>query len=190
MELQHVNVKIYLDGEMTVDPARFIDLFHRWIREEPLPTLLIDVADYRHVPNGPGVMLIGHEADYNMDHTNGTWGLRYNRKAPLDGSNVDRFREAFAAAGAACRLIEDEFSAEGLRFSRTAFELLINDRALAPNTSDTLAAVLQEIESFLKDLLGHGEFTVEHLDADERSRFGLSVRLTKPFDLDALSARP
>ncbi len=190
MELQHVNVKIYLDGKLTVDPARFIDLFHRWIREEMLPTLLIDVADYRHVPDGPGVMLIGHEADYNMDHTNGQWGLRYNRKAPLEGSNEDRFREAFAAAGEACRLIENDCSADGLRFSRTAFELFVNDRALAPNTADTLAAVQPEIESFLTNVLGQRGFTVEHLDADPRCRFGVSVHLAQPFDLEALSARP
>ena len=54
MDLQHVNVKIYVDGDLAVDPARFIEIFHGWIKEEAFDELLIDVADYRHVPDGPG----------------------------------------------------------------------------------------------------------------------------------------
>ena len=68
MDLQHVNVKFLVEGDLKVDPARFIEVFHQWIRDETLEELLIDVADYRHVPSGPGVMLIALEADYSMDH--------------------------------------------------------------------------------------------------------------------------
>ncbi len=102
MQLQHVNVKIYVDGDLNVDPARFIEVFHRWIREQATNELLIDVADYRHVPSGPGVLLVGFEADYGMDNTGGRYGLRYNRKAPLEGSNADRVRQALRSAAYAC----------------------------------------------------------------------------------------
>ncbi len=189
MELQHVILKIGVDGKLTVDPAKFIEVFHRWVRDEALPTLLIDVADYRHVPNGPGVMLIGHEADYSMDQAGGKWGLRYNRKAALDGSNADRLREAFGAIGAACKLMENEFAANGLSFCRSSFELFINDRATASNTPDTFAATKPELESFLSSALGHSEFTIEH-HPDARSRFGVTVTVAKPFDLSALSVTP
>ena len=43
-------------------------VFHQWIRDSVCPEMLIDVADYRHVPAGPGVMLIGHEANYSLDN--------------------------------------------------------------------------------------------------------------------------
>ena len=56
--------------------------------------LLLDVADYRHVPAGPGVMLIGNEGDYSVDNTGDRLGIRYNRKAALDGDNQDRLRQA------------------------------------------------------------------------------------------------
>ena len=87
MNLQHINVKIFVDGELTVDPERFIELFHRWVATQAMAEMLIDVADYRHVPNGPSVVLVGHEADYVLDNTGGRYGLVYNRKAPLDGND-------------------------------------------------------------------------------------------------------
>lgn len=187
MELQHVNVKIFVDDELSVEPARFIEVFHAWIRDSVLDELMIDVADYRHVPAGPGVLLIGHESDYSMDNTDERWGLRYNRKAPLEGTNEDRFRQAMGSAVNACRLLEEQFADEGpLTFSRSEFDLFINDRAFAPNTTDTFAACKPELESFLTTTLGHNNFTLEH-HADARQRFGITVKAANPFDLLAPS---
>lgn len=186
MELQHVNVKILVDDQGDVDLTRFIQVFHAWVRDQILDELLIDVADYRHVPEGPGVMLIGLEADYNMDSAGGRLGLRYNRKAPLSSSNADRFSQALASAARVCHLLEEHFEGEdAIKFSRQEFELFINDRALAPNTSETLAACQPEIEAFLKTALGHDQFTLEH-HADPRSRFGVTIKTAKPFDLASL----
>ncbi len=186
MELQHVNVKIYVDGDLKVDPARFIEVFHQWIRDEALDELLIDVADYRHVPAGPGVLLVAREADYSMDNADNRWGLRYNRKAVLDGGNEDRFRQALRSAAQACLLLEAQLEDEGpLKFSRQEFELFINDLALVTNTPETYAACKPELEAFLNNVLGHGEFSLEHR-SDPRSRFGVTVKVAKPFDLAAI----
>ncbi len=188
MELQHVNVKIYVDGDLAIDPAGFIDVFHEWIREHTLDELLVDVADYRHVPAGPGVMLIGHEADYSMDNADGRWGLRYNRKAAVDGSNDDRLRQALRSAIRACQLLEEHFNGpEPLRFSRREFEVFINDRALAPNTPETLATCRPILESFLASALGHSDFSLEPR-TDPRSLFGMAVIAARPFDLTAFLA--
>ncbi len=187
MELQHVNVKIFVDGELRVEPARFIEVFHAWIRDSVLDELMIDVADYRHVPAGPGVLLIGHESDYSMDNTDGRWGLRYNCKAPLGGTNQDRFRQALGSAVNACRLLEKQFANDGpMTFSRSEFDLFINDRAFAPNTTDTFAMCKPELETFLAGALGHNDFTLEH-HADSRQRFGVAVKAANPFDLSVPS---
>ena len=55
-------------------------MFHRWIKQHALPELTIDVANYAHVPKGPGVVLIGHGSDYFMDEGEGRLGLLHNRK--------------------------------------------------------------------------------------------------------------
>lgn len=186
MELQHVNVKIYVAGDLTVAPERFIPVFHEWIRRQTLDELLIDVADYLHVPAGPGVMLIALEGDYSIDHADNRWGLRYNRKTPFNGSNEDRLRQAFGSALNACRMLEAEFAGdEALKFDRQEFELFINDRALAPNTSKTYDACQPELEAFLTRVLGHSEFSLAHR-GDPRSRFGVTVKVANPFDLTAI----
>ena len=185
MDLQHINVKIFVEGDLPVDLARFIDVFHEWIRNQALSELLIDVADYGHVPAGPGVLLVGHEADYSMDNTNDRFGLRYNRKAPLEGTNEDRFRQALRCALKACQLLEERFAGEGLKFSRREFELFVNDRALAPNTPETYAACRPELESFLQTVLGHDDFQMEH-HSDPRSRFGITIQSARPFDLASM----
>lgn len=80
MELQHVNVKIYVEDASKIDFPQLNPVFQTWIQNKLTSELLIDVADYLHVPAGPGMVLVGLEADYSLDHTNYRWGLRYNRK--------------------------------------------------------------------------------------------------------------
>jgi len=46
---------------------RAIPVFHRWIQERSLDELMVDVADYTHVPDGPGVVLVCHDAIYSLD---------------------------------------------------------------------------------------------------------------------------
>lgn len=184
MELQHVNAKIFVDGELAVDPERLIETFHRWIREPAVEGFMIDVADYRHVPDGPGVMLVGLDCDYAMDHTAGRWGMLYNRKAGLEGSDADRLRQAVRAAAQACQVLENEFDA--LRFSRQEIEIKINDRALAPNSPETRESFRPQVEAFLKELLGHGEFELEP-ETEPRSRLGVKVKSGRPFDLAVLA---
>lgn len=183
MEFQHINIKIFIEGELPIDPSRFIDVFHRWIQEQAVPELLIDVADYCHVPDGPGVLLIAHEADYSMDHTDGRWGLRYNRKMPLEGMNESRIRQALSAAAKACAILEQQLVNERLKFSRTAFEVFVNDRGLAPNSPEVMAAFTSDLKSCLEKVLGHGDFRFEE-PKDRRRRVGVVVTAKKHFQIE------
>lgn len=180
MDLQHINVKIFVDGELTVDLERFIEIFHEWTAAQSMDELLIDVADYRHVAAGPGIVLVGHEADYAMDNTGNRYGLLYNRKSGVDGSNADRFGQAFRAAFHACQRLEGEL--DGLKFSQTEFDFFVNDRALAPNTAETYESCRPDLEAFLNETLGIDQFTLVH-DDDPRHRFSVRVTTSTPFEL-------
>ena len=187
MELQRVNIKIFVDGQLTVSLERLIEVFHRWIREKAVGDLLLDVADYRHVPNGPSVLLVGDEADFCMDQTGGRWGLLYNCKVGIDGTNDQRLSQAFTAAAKACKLLEEEFASEGpLRFSRNEFEIVINDRSVATNTDETFEACQDDLEVFVTRALGHREYTFDR-EVDPRRRFGVTVKSAKPFELSPLA---
>jgi hypothetical protein len=182
MNLQHINIKILVDGDRAIDWERLIRVFHGWTAAQSMPEMMIDVADYRHVPNGPGVVLVGHEADYSLDDTGGRPGLRYNCKAEQPGNNEDRFRQAFAAVATASARLEAELP--GLTFRRTEFEFAINDRALAPNTEETRAAVDAELPGMLESVFGQGDIRIKY-ESDPRRLFGADITLSKPFELTA-----
>ena len=104
----------------------FIPAFHSAIQRQALPGhLLIDVHDYSHVPNGPGILLVAHEAHINVDAT----GLGYTRKQPSTPA------ETLAAARAAAKLLT------GVTFDSTKFEVFCNDRLAAPTAEEITTAI-------------------------------------------------
>lgn len=188
IQLQHVNVKFFASDEAGVDLEPLIPIFHGWIRDRVFEEMLLDVADYRHVHEGPGVMVIGHQANYSVDNTTGRLGVRYNRKAELDGTNQDRLKQAARAALAAFQRLESEDSMKGtLRFGGREMELFINDRALAPNTDATRSAAQPELHAFFGKLFGGADYALTH-ETEPRRLFTVRVRADKAFSVAELLA--
>ena len=148
-QVQHINIKIFVENPSAIDLADAIPVFHNWIKNSVCDEMLVDVADYRHVPAGPGVLLIGHQANYSLDHREGRLGLLYNRKDALPGTFRDRLNQAFGAALRATELLEDEPPFRGkLKFNRALTEVFVNDRLLAPNTDETWQALKPAIQEY------------------------------------------
>lgn len=185
-ELQHVNVKLILQNHADADLEPLIPVFHQWIQDQPPGELLLDIADYQHVPAGPGVVLIGHEGDYSVDNTDNRLGVRYNRKAPLDGSNEDRLKQAARAALTACRRLEEEPRLGGkLRFGGQEIEIFINDRLLAPNSDATREAADSEFRAFARKLFRGTDYSVTY-ESDPRKLFKVFLKSAQPFSVAAL----
>ena len=142
------------DSARAVDPEALVPVLHRWIKERVLPELVIDVANYRHVPRGPGVVLIGHGSDYFLDEGEGRLGLLHSRKRsgpPPAERLTDLARRTLSVA----TLLERDPALSGeVRFATNELLFRINDRLLAPNTDATLAAVNPELEALAKRLFG------------------------------------
>jgi hypothetical protein len=186
MVLQHVNVKLLLDHSGEIDLEPLVPVFHAWIQEQGREELLLDVADYRHVFSGPGVILIGHEANYSVDDTGNRPGVRYNRKAALDGSNQDRLKQAAVAALRACQRLESDPRLNSkFRFNGQEIEISINDRLLAPNAAQTRAAIQPELVSFLAKLFSGTGFDLSY-DESPRNLFSVFVKSHETFSAEAL----
>lgn len=184
MEFQHVNVKLFVENPVDLEPL--IPVFHSWIQDQTSDELLLDVADYRHVPSGPGIVLIGHQANYSLDNTDNRLGVRYNRKAVLDGSDQDRLIQATQAALRACQRLESDPRLAGtIRFNGQEIELFINDRLLAPNSRATRDAAEGEIRTFLSRLLGGATYALSY-PQDPRRLFSVSVKTSRIFDAATL----
>ena len=155
MQPYKLQLKLFTDRAEGLSPEAFIIVFHGWIKHKLLPELMIDVANYAHVPKGPGVALIGHGSDYFIDEGEGRLGLLHSRKraAPAPG---DRLADAFRRTLHAASLLEADSSlaARGARLRFRTDELLfrINDRLAAPNDDATFAAVKPELEAFCREL--------------------------------------
>jgi len=147
--IQHINVKIFIDNPAVIDLADAVGVFHSWIKHTVCPEMLIDVADYLHVPAGPGILLIGHEANYSFDDRDSRPGLLYNRKAVLDGTIQSRLAQAHEAALTACDRLEKDPAFDGkLKFNRNEIEVFVNDRLLAPNNDETAQALQPELATY------------------------------------------
>jgi hypothetical protein len=141
--VQHINVKILAVTNAGSDQV--VKVFHRWIKDTVCPEMLIDVAEYSHVPAGPGVLLIGLEANYSLDNRENRPGLLYNRKATGEGTFQEKLAQAHNSALAACDRLEKETS---LQFDRNRLEVFVNDRMLAPNTAESWQALEPELKKY------------------------------------------
>jgi hypothetical protein len=187
LEIQHVNAKLMLQNAERVDLEPVIRIFHRWIQERVCEELLLDVADYRHVPAGPGVILIGHEANYSVDNSEERLGVRYSRKAVLNGTIQDRLEQAVRGALLACQRLEEEPELAGsLRFGGHQLEIVVNDRLLAPNTDGTLQALEPHIRAVCQRLFKGAAYRLQQKQHDPRKLFSVSIETDQAFPTDNL----
>src|SRR3954471_21343753 len=171
MDLQYLNWKVYLDNEAETEPDEWFKVFNDWIPDSP--EIFIDVADYKHVQDGPVVILVGHYLNLSLDHTGRRLGLLYDYKHPMEGSNEEKLKSSLLGLLRAAKRLEDEagFGDRHMpKFTAGEVRLIVNSRAIAPNSAETLEAVKPELAKLLARVFGEGAFSVEHL-ADPRQRF-------------------
>ena len=173
MQPSKFQVKVYAKAGQ-IELGRLIPVFHAWIREKKIPDeLLIDVADYAHVPQGPGVVLIGHQSDYYLDVADDRPGLLYSRKRGYEGDFEGGIDDAFRRALQACRLLEEERT---LDFEFATGEVLfrVQDRLHAPNTGATYAAYEPALQRSAHAWLG-GPVSLERVGGP-REPFAVRIR--------------
>lgn len=187
MQLQHVNVKLLVQNPEEASLEPLIPVFHGWIENRAAEDeLLIDVADYTHVPAGPGVVLIGHEGNYSVDNTDNRLGVRYNRKADLDGSNQDCLTQATRAALTVCQRLEAEPRLGGkFCFNGQDIEIFINDRLAAPNNAATRQVFDADFHLFSQKLFRGKEYSISY-GTDPRSLFTALIKGARPISVAEL----
>jgi hypothetical protein len=190
MDLHKIVVKFFAAGAPAVPLETYIPVFHRWIQKGSVEGLLLDVADYGHLPQSPGIVLVAHEADYMMDASEGPLGLLYNRKGPGAGSLSDRIKAAFKAALGACVKLEQEPELQGkLKFSAGQALFIANDRLLAPNREESFQELRPDLALALQAVYGGAPLEIARDTRDPRTRLTVSIRSAQPTEAAALLAR-
>src|SRR5687767_2741883 len=115
MDATRVDVKLFVEGNAQIEAPDLIAVFHAFIQRGAIENeLLIDVTDYTHVSDGPGVLLIAHEGLYAFDNNKGRHGLLYSqRRARIDGGFRAALSYGIRQALRICALLEREESLRG-----------------------------------------------------------------------------
>lgn len=188
-------VKLFLQEASQVEFAACIPVFHRWIQAQTLAEVLIDVADYRHVPQGPGVVLVAHDAHYVLETTDGQPGLLYSRRRETHASRqdihalTDRLASVLHSALSACEQLEAEPALAGLyRFRGDTLLVRCNDRLLGHNTVEAYHDLQQHLAPLLERLYPGQQVKVERLP-DAGSRLTVQITATENPEVGTLLAR-
>ena len=137
---------------LQTDVESFVHLFHNWIQEDKIPNhIMVDVVDYKHLPDGPGIMLIAHEGYFSLDFEDNELGLLYMRKTQL-GDNVTETLSAIQQIlDFAAELIRiDSAIGEKIEFL-DEYQLISNDRYEFPNNLESEKKLLVAASGVFSD---------------------------------------
>lgn len=160
MNSTRIQVKIY--AQSSPESEKLVPVFHGWIREKKLDELAIDVADYDHVHEGPGVVLVGHAFDYYWDHGEGRTGLVYTRKRDAPAPEV-RLADAVRRALVGCRLLEQEPTLSGISFHTNELFVRLPDRLRAPSDDAGFDALKAELKPLVDKLYAGASTSIERV---------------------------
>lgn len=176
MELQRIGMKMFCRDGASIPLVDFIPVFHRWIQQGLTDTLLIDVADYSHVVDGPGILLAAAEGNFGLDESRGRRGLVYYQKTDQVGDADARLTNICKRMLAACKQLQSEPEFDGaLVFDACELEIFSNDRLHGPNTPEGYAELEPHIMRLLSRMYGDEAPAVGRED-DSRERLAYYVK--------------
>lgn len=179
---KRLSVKLFVENPEVVEAEALVPVFQRWIQETAIENeLLIDVADYKHVHHGPGIMLIAHEGDYAYQANAGRVGLSYTLKRHDRASLDETIALAHSRLNHAAELLRGEDSLNGIQFVENLLLITILDRLNYPDEEQVAQDIREELRQYfsspdvnasvVKDITG---------DAGEPVRF--DIRLSESLE--------
>ena len=171
--LQKINIKLFLDAPTGFDSDFLLEVFGRWRLETGEE--IVDLADYAHVDDGPGCLLISHRWHFGIDFSGGKSGLYYSTRKGLSGGAYERFLQAFAGLiQKSRRLLAEKELPRSVKPRCGELEIVLNDRIIAPNTDPVDAELRPALEKVLEKLYGRGGSRIER-EKDPSRRLGYSI---------------
>ncbi len=185
---RRLGVKFSLKQQPTLQPEDILPIFQRWIQEHTIEGMLIDVIDYKHVPDGPGIVLIADEFDLAYDLADGEIGLYYVRKRELPDTLERALRLVTSSALAAGRALEAEAPGD-IVFDFNSAKISFLDRIHYRNEPEIFESVRATLTETLSEIMG-AHVLISRMYDDPRAIFALLCTFNAAnLDIDALIAR-
>ena len=178
MDLQKFGIKLFFQQNGSYPSRNFIPELHRWIQKDSVPDhMLIDVVDYSHISDGPGVMLIGYEGYFSLDQENNRPGILYMRKTDIGGSFKDRFNKVLSITIQAAQLLSNNNIEKEMDFSYKSFRFISNDRRLADNLDTNQKLYTDTFNKLLKENYPGSKFAFNNYSQrEERLAFDVNFK--------------
>ncbi len=172
MDLHKLGVKFFMTDPRAVPLQDFFPVFQKWIQGQVIAGhLLVDVHNYSHIHEGPGILLVAHEGNFSIDMAEGRTGLLYYRKQPGG--------DAVKTALQACSLLENEPGFGGkVKFRKDELQIVANDRLLAPNDDKTFTELQSELSAAIKGAMGSTNLKLSRISTDPKERLAVQVRIS------------
>ena len=183
MDLQKFGVKLFINTNGSYSSKDFVPVFHNWIQDKVIDDhLLIDVTDYSHIPDGPGVMLIAHEGNFSLDQENQHPGIMYMRKTEISGSFKERFNKVLSTVVKAANRLNDNNISKQVDFKLNSFRFIANDRLYAENTADNQGLYKRKIQKALDGKYSDSQFEFRDV-SDKNERLAFTVNFSNDIDI-------
>ena len=183
MNIQKFGVKLFFNTNGSINSKDFIPVFHSWIQDNIFDDhLLIDVADYSHILDGPGVMLISHEGHFSLDQESRQPGFMYMRKTEIAGSFTERFNMVLSIVIKAANRLSDNNICKQVDFKPNSLRFIANDRLYAENTADTQDFYKLKIQKALNEKYPGRQFEFGDV-SDENERLAFTVNFSNDIDI-------
>ena len=151
-----------------------IRVFHRVLQRGLAEGLTLDVADYRHVPRGPGVLLVGHDVDYGVSEE----AFTVVRKRCGDQDAATQLRDLLRMGLGLLEALADDGELD-VSVVRARFTVTVPDRSLGAR-DEVAARLLEVVEPVVAELYGPDSTIVAVEDPDPRAAPALRVEGAAP----------
>ena len=181
--LQRYKLTFFAEPVAAVSAKTIIPVFHKWIREQSIDELLIDVADYTHLPSGPKALLVGHEANLAIEANSDCVGLCYIRKRNAPEQLAQNLVSGAKTLVQAAQMLESDSDAMlngNFTFQTDKLVFSPNDRLLAPNTPAIDEALKNTLQTFGEQLHGTKSVSITSQITEGQPSFAITSQNDVP----------
>ena len=175
MDIQKFGIKLFFQKNESYSYREFVPELHRWIQNDSISGhMLIDVVDYSHIPDGPGIILVAHEGHFSLDQENHKPGILYMRKTEISGSFKDRFNKVLSITIQTAQLLKNNNINKKLDFYNNSLRFISNDRRLVDNIDTNQKLYTDTVTKLFKENYPGSKFEVDNYSQREE-RFAFDV---------------
>lgn len=188
--LQKFDLKLGVDtngADIDAISDRLLEIFGRWRSEEGEE--IVDLQDYSHVPEGPGIVLVSKRWVLSVDWRDNRPGILLSTRRNLDGEPAERVQKAMRALLDKAIRLRDEL--KGLVKPQAGLlDITLNDRVLFPHREEVDAEMRPLVDELMTKLYGAGVATVsKQTDSQQRLGYLCAVAGQEGVTLEALRAK-